>query len=303
MKEEKYISEYLKQLPAQEASSLEQTFVHLEHLGTPKAKTKHQAWEEISANIETNKPKGKTISFSPSTKKRLWLSIAAAAVLIIAIYQFIPKPEATIIESPAGNTLVQILPDESSVALNAETKIEYFESKWHRKREIQLTGEAFFNVKEGVPFIVNFPNGQVEVLGTSFNIYAREDKTVVSCATGIVRVTLDDQETVLIGGKEVTFTKSKNGMTNLNKMRMTDVWPNEVGRWQNGEHYFSSTKLSSVIASLERQFNTQITSQSDLSERFYSGYFSNNNLEEALKLVFVPMGLSYRIEGNKVIVE
>ncbi|WP_268122300.1 FecR family protein [Roseivirga pacifica] len=302
MRKDSTISTYLNDLSEKDAKHLTDVLEKLETLEAPSLTSKTNAWEAIQAKIDT-KPKGKTISFKPNTAKRGLMLIAAAAIIILAIFQFIPEAELTIIENPAGKTLTELLPDGSTVALNADSKIEYDKENWERNRTITLTGEAFFNVKEGEDFTVNFPNGKVEVLGTSFNIYARDDKSVVSCATGIVKTSFGEKETILIGGKSATYTETVNGTAVFSKIRTDEVSPSEVGRWQSGEHYFTSAKLTNVIKALERQFNIHITSKTDLSERYYSGYFSSGNLEEALELVFVPMGLSYQTEGDQVIVE
>ena len=70
--------------------------------------------------------------------------------------------------------------------------------------------------------------------------------------------------------------------------------------WQSGEYYFDRAPLKDVTEELERQFKITILSDHDFSGRYYSGYFTNKDLPEALKMVFLPMGLDYEQRGDMV---
>jgi ferric-dicitrate binding protein FerR (iron transport regulator) len=71
--------------------------------------------------------------------------------------------------------------------------------------------------------------------------------------------------------------------------------------WRNGEFIFSDTPLNEVFMELGRQFNIKIKAQSH-EGRIYTGRFSNKNLQEALQLICLPMGLTYRIENDSSVV-
>ena len=67
-----------------------------------------------------------------------------------------------------------LLPDQSTVRLNAGSFFTYDAATWDDARTVELHGEAFFDVKKnGVPFTVTTSNSRVQVLGTTFNVRAR----------------------------------------------------------------------------------------------------------------------------------
>jgi hypothetical protein len=89
--------------------------------------------------------------------------------------------------TPRGQKSLITLPDGSRVFLNSESSISYPEFFSKDKREISLTGEAFFDVTrdENRPCIIHSGNVVTKVLGTSFNIQAFDGKDIlVTVATG-----------------------------------------------------------------------------------------------------------------------
>ena len=88
---------------------------------------------------------------------------------------------------PAGFTYNVTLADGTEVTLNAGSRLKYPEEFVGDLREVELSGEAYFNVtKSGQPFEVNIDGSKIRVYGTRFNVKGRSQKTV---------------ETVLIEGK------------------------------------------------------------------------------------------------------
>ena len=81
----------------------------------------------------------------------------------------------------AGQRAQTVLPDGSKVWLNASSKIVYHNSLWSSDRQIDLSGEAYFEVSHDkhAPFIVNSKQIKTCVLGTKFNVRARQDENRV----------------------------------------------------------------------------------------------------------------------------
>lgn len=92
----------------------------------------------------------------------------------------------------AGQRAQTVLPDGSKVWLNASSKIVYHNSLWSSDRQIDLSGEAYFEVSHDkhAPFIVNSKQIKTCVLGTKFNVRARQDenRVVTTLLQGLVRV-------------------------------------------------------------------------------------------------------------------
>ena len=90
----------------------------------------------------------------------------------------------------AGQRAQTVLPDGSKVWLNASSKIVYHNSLWSSDRQIDLSGEAYFEVSHDkhAPFIVNSKQIKTCVLGTKFNVRAREEenRVVTTLLQGLV---------------------------------------------------------------------------------------------------------------------
>ena len=70
--------------------------------------------------------------------------------------------------------------------------------------------------------------------------------------------------------------------------------------WRKGEFVFDEADVTDVFNELSRQFDVQLQLPV-LEGRKYTGRFSNKNLEEALQLVCLPMGLNYTQTDNRVV--
>jgi len=93
-----------------------------------------------------------------------------------------------------GEKKTILLPDGSLVFLNSKSSISYSKD-FKNKRELKLTGEAYFEVKKNPerPFLVETEKIKTRVLGTSFNIKAyKNSQTMVSVNTGKVEVDIKE---------------------------------------------------------------------------------------------------------------
>ena len=151
----------------------------------PSKQSKEDIWSRIEKEIDED-PAKKTVP--------LWTYIGiAASILLVATFIFYPKSDPQIITTSTvlAESRVIELPDGSTASLNANTTISYSED-WNR--ELTLKGEAFFEVTEGEKFLVKTSIGDVEVLGTSFNVFVRDSVFEVACKTGKVGVSIPTKE-------------------------------------------------------------------------------------------------------------
>ncbi len=258
----------------------------------PESITKEQAWERFASRV-SEVPKEKEAKV---VKMSWWIPLSiAASITFMAVAFFVFG--TTEIATHLAETRVHILPDGSEVTLNADSKIAFRKIGWSGNRVVTLEGEAFFNVKKGTSFTVESEKGTVTVLGTSFNVNTRNSGFEVACYTGKVNVESNDQSVMLTKG---LTTKLENGqLTGANE------FDDQRKTWRDGEFYFEAQSLSVVFGELARQFDLEIVFMGDssrLSDQ-YSGNFSNHDETEALELVLKPMGLTYRRENNKIIIQ
>jgi len=258
-------------------------------LKVPEGRSKEEAWNLLQQKIESEKPRAKTFRLYPY----LSIGIAATLTLLVVAYFFLLSEKT--ISTPRGEHLSFALPDASAITLNAESEIQYNPRNWKENRTLKLKGEAFFEVTQGSSFVVETELGRVEVTGTSFNVSYRSSAFEVSCFSGSVNVKDNEDNTVALKAGE--YTQLRN-----NKLSLPTQADEKKVLWKSGDFYFENAQLKSVVEELERQFNIEIEMKAS-SNGSYTGYFNTKNLDEALKLVFTPMGLSYKIEGKKIIVQ
>lgn len=259
-------------------------------LKVPEGQGEESVWENLSKRIEDKKPQRITIK----NKSRILIySIAASLIVLLGLTIFLTSHE-TIIICERGSKLNYLLPDSSEILLNADSKISYNKFTYNWNREIKLEGEAFFKVKKGNSFKIYAQNTLTTVLGTSFNIYARGKDVEISCKTGKVSVEIPGS-----GNKEILTQGYKviARIDSLSERVSTDA--KSIANWENGKFKYKRTQLSVVLEELERQFAIKINCD-NCKGRYYTGHFYNKNLEEALKMITIPLELNYKIKGNTV---
>jgi ferric-dicitrate binding protein FerR (iron transport regulator) len=259
------------------------------HLKVPASMTKEEAWKKLSGRLtETLKPEAKEVRLNR------WIPMSIAASLsLIAVAAFFMLDRTTV-SSQLAEVKTHVLPDGSTVTLNAGSSLEFPTYRWSGNRTVILEGEAFFQVTKGSTFTVKNEQATVTVLGTSFNVKARPSGYEVSCFTGKVRVASAGNNVILTKG---LFTRLETGM-----LTPAETFHAEKTTWREGDFYFEGKPLHEVIDELERQFNIEIVFTGD-GNRLYTGFFTNKNLGQALEMVFKPMSLRYSQENNKIIVQ
>ena len=224
-----------------------------------------------------------------------WLPrIAAMLVLALGAAYFFISTHVTTHFAQNAKRETFLLPDNSQVVLNSGTEAEYKEWNWAANRRIELKGEAYFKVAKGETFDVVTPNGTVTVVGTQFNVKARNGRLDVTCYEGKVRVTTaNKEEIILTPGMTVGFANGKNLQL-----------PNEEGDapgWLEYETSFSKVNLPDVIEELERQYNKTITVKGITPKSPYSGTLPMNDINTALETVGTIYHLKATQTGDTII--
>ncbi len=248
-------------------------------------------------------------------ENRGWLNqfirIAAAAVIFFLIGigvqyfrtektppDFLNQYSTVIV--PEGQKSMIVLPDGSSVWLNSGSSLKYKNSFNAKIREVEMEGEAYFEVTKDKSkmFRVNTGTVNVEVYGTSFNIknYKEEKNLEVTVETGNVGV-------IKGGEKLADLTSGKQAIINeityetvLNTAKV-DV----VTSWKNNELIFDDTPFEEVIRYLERWYGVNITIDQKMKKKHnYTFKIKTESLTELLKLLKVITPLEYKIDGKDV---
>lgn len=218
-----------------------------------------------------------------------------------------------VLSTPRGGQFRLVLPDGSNVWLNAESSLKFPVEFDGRRREVELTGEAYFEIKPAmaaqkknvkIPFdvLVNLPSGKkakVEVLGTHFNVnaYANEGAMKTTLIEGAVRVSEDKQAVELKPGQQANI--SKDGSLKL------DVNADVEGSiaWKNGLFHFDNAGITTIMNQIGRWYDVEVVYPDRVPVRRFEGKISRNaRLSDVLHILRLS-GLKFRVEGKKIIVQ
>lgn len=233
---------------------------------------------------------------STRARRRKWaVGLAAAAVLVMAVLAgrlWTQTAAATknLYVTATGETRTIAFADGSTVQLNTRTRLQWIDVA-HARRIDLLEGEAYFDVRRDAsrPFYVRVEGGEIQVLGTRFNVYRKVNgQVIVSVADGAVNVrqhtdangapALWQQE--LRANQQMTF--SSTGW--LSGVRSVDT--RNIVRWREGELKLENEPLADVIEELKRYTSRRIViADPRLAPIGIGGAFSIHNTRSALDLI------------------
>jgi ferric-dicitrate binding protein FerR (iron transport regulator) len=296
------------------------------HLSTPTLNYEAGATEELPVLLPAESRGGRIY--------RMLGPIAGIAAAVILIF-FISHPsniksehlqrtaENTISTKPGSKSKVQ-LPDGSQVWLNADSRITYNESFRGPFREVQLTGEAYFDIARDKdhPFIIHANSIDVRVLGTSLNIrsYSNEKNTEAVLIHGSIEVTLrssPDKKIILQPNEKLVVQNGKavviKGTPSVQKYEDAPVMT--LGKahidskdtvatdvlWVKNKLAFDQETLEEVGRKIERWYDVKVTITDErLKHVAYSGVFEDESLRQLMEALRMTGNFRYSI--NKKVV-
>lgn len=205
------------------------------------------------------------------------------------------------VSTPLGGKYKVQLPDGSKVWLNAGTELRFPTVFEGARRELELAGEAYFDVarNERQPFRVKVNGLTVEVLGTHFNLKAYGDEPLVQATLieGSVKVSTQAMEQLLLPGKQASLDKAR-GHLEVKEANIKDVLA-----WKNDLFRFSKEPLEEVMRKIGRWYNVEVVYSGAATDTEFSGMISRNvPLSQVLKMLEMTGGARFRVEGRRVVV-
>ncbi|MFB6317352.1 FecR family protein [Saccharicrinis sp. FJH54] len=262
-------------------------------LKPPYTKSKDDVWAELSKAID--KQDAKIHTLRPAYRKNIFRYAVAAIIAIMIGLPAFMRFYTVKIYSEYGEHAEVLFPDDSKVNLNADTRLSYHPYWWKFSREVKMEGEAYFEVTKGNSFTVKSNMGETTVLGTSFNIYTRDNSYAVNCLTGSVKVSDYTSDVVIKPNQKAELEKQKGLVVYDNVAAQNAV------SWINNEFVYTGTNLSKVINDLELQYNIHISYSKTLrvDTLTYTGSFDRSlSAENVLYFVFKPFGLKTIEKGQ-----
>ncbi|ERJ61168.1 FecR family protein [Sphingobacterium paucimobilis] len=199
---------------------------------------------------------------------------------------------------PVANFLNLTLSDGTKVWVNANSRLTFPSQFSKEKRQVKLLGEAYFQVNKEAnrPFLVETDGGNVEVLGTSFNMSAYDEKAVTTLEEGSVLVYKDGMEQVLSPGMKAEMLDNRIDVQNA------DV--EKALAWKNNSFYFKGDNIVTIAKQLQNWYDLEISFSKGVSlSQTYTGEISrSSNLTEVLKMLEFVSDLDFKIDNNKLLI-
>lgn len=270
--------------------------------------------EEIIDKIWEQSIPSRKYDYHPNYKQR-WIQVfkiaASISLIFIAYFLLRTKPATKQFDQvsfhqiekkniPGQKSKIH-LSDGTMVWLNAESTLSYTKPFKEDLREVELDGEAYFEVARDVnrPFIVTIQETQVRVLGTSFNIasFNKDDKRIIALSEGKIQITLGNVSQVLNQGWIAEIDKKSGQLESYEGNVMDKI------AWTKDILLFKNASYDEIFEQLQRWYgvNIKIVGKPDGSMKF-TGSFHNEYLKNVLENLIIENQMTYEIDGENVFI-
>jgi len=202
--------------------------------------------------------------------------------------------------TPTGGQYKLVLPDGTTVWLNAASSIRYPTAFTGAERNVTLTGEAYFEVAKNaaMPFKVAVNELDVEVLGTHFNInaYGDEPDIKTTLLEGSVKLSNNNANRLLQPGQQGRLNKS--GAIAIVENANTE----EAVAWKNGLFQFDDADIKTVMRQIARWYDVEVEFKGNINAgKFVGAIPRNSNVSEVFKILELS-NVHFKLDGKKIIV-
>lgn len=235
-------------------------------------------------------------------------SARVAAVIVVAIscalllkeYYYGKAAQMQMVAVPAGQRAQITLADGTKVWLNAQSTLSYSPQFGRSDRDVELDGEAYFEVakNEDIPFNVNTETNQVRVVGTHFNVcaYRGTNEFTTTLLEGVVDIYARGGEHPLtrLGVNEAFITRDGK----YRKERFTDF---DYLRWKDGLYCFDDAPFNLLLGKLEKYYKVKIIVQNPevLNYRCTGKFKDQDGVEHVLKVIQKDNPFTYSMSAEK----
>lgn len=243
--------------------------------------------------------------------------IAWAACLVLAVgiavvfYQHLRSdnlqpqrdPSFQVVKTQFGETKQITLIDGTVITINANSELRVQDDFNKGDRNVQLDGEAFFQVARDTasPFIVETPTLNVKVLGTSFNLKSRKQlgRETVRVYTGKVQVA---NETINMGvlerQQQLVYDKEAKSEA------ISEMQENQQPEWKTGQAILDDVSFQELDNEFYNTYGAHLLSRNRdvLAKKYNLTLRTARTMEESLDVLCKIIKKKYRKEGNDIII-
>lgn len=205
------------------------------------------------------------------------------------------------ISTPRGGQYRINLPDGSAVWLNAISSLKFPVSFTGKERNVELSGEAYFEITKdtGKPFLVRSKQQTVEVLGTHFNINSYDDEQGVrtTLLEGSVKVISSSNQ------RQVILKPGQQSQLEGSTFLVKEVDAEESMAWKNGFFVFNAESIPSAMRKIARWYDMEIVYEGNIGDQDLTGSVSRfQNVSEVLKMLKLTGIVHFKVEGRRITV-
>lgn len=203
------------------------------------------------------------------------------------------------VATPRGRQFQVILPDGTTVWLNAASSIRYPVAFPEGERNVVITGEAYFEVAADAlkPFTVKTDKGTaIEVLGTSFNVNAYTDESALRATLlqGKILVKAATGNKVLLPGQQAVVAQSITVDAHANT--------GQAIAWKNGIFNFQQAPLEVVMRQIARWYDVEVVYEKNIPAITFGGEMGRDlELKDVLEFL-QESGVHFKLSGRKLTV-
>ena len=223
------------------------------------------------------------------------LSLGSAAVYLNYTGAFSKK--ITVATGKDQKNLLVALPDGSKIFLNRNTGLSYRANFGKHRRDVRLTGEAFFDISHDAlkPFIIDAGKAKVKVVGTSFNVITNNAESAVEVYVKTGKVLLSDNsgtQSMFLDPEFVgTMSSNISGKTVNNN-------PNYIS-WRTDNLVYNGQKLDVVFKDLKKVHNMDIVADDpDILNNTWTSPIISQSQDTIIQIICLSFNLSYTKDGT-----
>jgi transmembrane sensor len=236
-----------------------------------------------------------------------WMMRVAAVLtgfcLLTGGYYLLNRPAdriAVVVPAKTNENRFIMLPDGSRVVLRAGSRLNYPSSFSGNKREVELIGEAYFDIHHNPkkPFIIHTGNIKTTVLGTAFNIaaYPSQKKVIVTVTRGRVKVEDNSKISVILTPNEQVIWDNKTKAAQKIKV--------EAARslvWAGSDVSFDGVRFKTIASLLSRRYQVAIEFKNPAVEEcpITASFTGTETLKDILEILCTTRGASYKFESEQ----
>lgn len=247
------------------------------------ARAKARIMDIIGKEIESEKEDAKIIS------PQFWMRVAAGVAVILAIPIAIAIIGNTEVNNTLNEQMAHVLPDGSKITLNPKSSLSYNSILWEINRDLEFSGEGYFDVSKGSTFNVETPKGGIAVLGTQFSIWADEDDLMVHCSEGKVHVS-NGADNIILSKNQFTHHQGDGLAPEKNMAHEGFLSPRK--NFDSLTYY--EVPLSVVLQELEFVLEAEIMCGLDIDNLTYSGTLNMLELETCFDVLCKPFSAKHK---------